>query len=150
REVGFQIAAAQFAGMGWVTEHLGAEALVFPGFSTRDHARAAIQMLSGEVPRRQVFTHTGWRKADEQMVYLHAGGAIGADGVVATVEVALPAPLAGYALPPPPTGEILQRCIQMSLGLLFLAPARITVPLYAAIWRALLGTTDFTLHLSGP
>jgi hypothetical protein len=150
REVRFQVPAAQFASMGWVTAQLGAQALVLPGFQTRDHARVAIQMLSGEVPRRQVFTHTGWRKADDQMVYLHAGGAIGTGGVVPTVEVTLPAPLAGYVLPPPPTGEIRRRCIELSLGLLTVAPPWIAVPLCAAIWRAPLGSTDFTVHLSGP
>ena len=31
----------------WVTEHLGARAIVYPGLGLRDHARAAMQVLSG-------------------------------------------------------------------------------------------------------
>jgi hypothetical protein len=34
--------------MGWPCEHLGAGAIVYPGLSLKDHARAAIQMLSEE------------------------------------------------------------------------------------------------------
>src|SRR5262249_12840846 len=40
------IPAAQFAGMSWVTEYLGATAIVMPGMTVKDHARAAIQLLS--------------------------------------------------------------------------------------------------------
>jgi hypothetical protein len=36
--------------MGWVADHLGAGATVQPGFGIKDHARAAIQTLSGEIP----------------------------------------------------------------------------------------------------
>ena len=33
-----------------------------PGFGVKDHARAAIQTLSEEIPARRVYAHTGWRK----------------------------------------------------------------------------------------
>ena len=46
----FTVLARQFPGMGWVAEHLGAGAIVQPGFGIKDHARAAIQTLSGEIP----------------------------------------------------------------------------------------------------
>jgi Domain of unknown function (DUF3854) len=45
----FSVPSSQFAGMGWATEHLGAGAIVYPGFGLKDHARAAVQVLSGEV-----------------------------------------------------------------------------------------------------
>jgi hypothetical protein len=38
----FSVAAAQFASMTWAMEHLGAGAALWPGFGTKDHARAAI------------------------------------------------------------------------------------------------------------
>jgi hypothetical protein len=62
----FEIAAEQFAGMGWPTEHLGASAILAPGFGLKDHARAAVQMLSGDIPRRHVYTHTGWLRIGEE------------------------------------------------------------------------------------
>src|SRR5207249_8981731 len=43
----FAVTADAFAGLGWVTEHLGARAIVYPGLGLRDHARAAMQVLSG-------------------------------------------------------------------------------------------------------
>ena len=71
----FTVPAERFFGMGWPPEHLGAAAIVYPGFNTKDHARAAIQMVSGDIPLRQTFAHTGWREIGEEYVYLHAGGA---------------------------------------------------------------------------
>ena len=62
RTARFGVGAREFAGMGWVTEQLGAGAILFPGFGLRDQARAAIQFLSGDVPERRLYTHLGWRK----------------------------------------------------------------------------------------
>ena len=42
-----------FASMGWATEHLGARAVVYPGIGLRDHARAAVQILSGGIAERR-------------------------------------------------------------------------------------------------
>jgi hypothetical protein len=70
----FSIPAAKFAPMNWPAEHLGASAIVYPGFSTKDQARAAIQMLSEEIEARRVFAHTGWRNVDGVRVYLHGAG----------------------------------------------------------------------------
>ena len=42
----FMVPAAQFGGMRWVTEQLGAQAVVYAGLGTADHARTAIQLLS--------------------------------------------------------------------------------------------------------
>jgi hypothetical protein len=145
----FTVPAAQFPSLQWATEHLGATAIVSAGLGTRDHARAAIQALSGDIQECHVFTHTGWRELPQGWAYLHAGGAIDGHGPLADVEVTLPEALAYYAFPDPPTGAALVRAIQASLRVLRLAPTRVTVPLYAAVWRAALGGADFALHLAG-
>jgi hypothetical protein len=117
----------------------------------KDHLRAALQLLSGDVPRRTVYEHLGWREVGDTWHYLHAGGAIGKDGLAAGVDVVPPAPLAGFDLPAPPQGDQLTAAVRASLGMLDgLAPDRIIVPLYAAIWRAVIGDTDFGVHLAGP
>ena len=73
--------------MHWVMDLLGPEGVVYAGFSIKDHARVAIQQLSGEVPTRVVYTHTGFREiAGHGPVFLHAGGAIGKAGIVAGIE----------------------------------------------------------------
>jgi len=74
RRSGFTVQAERFFGMGWPSEHLGATAIVYPGFGTKDHARAAIQIASGDVPLRYRYAHTGWRKVGDGWAYLHAGG----------------------------------------------------------------------------
>ena len=146
----FQLTACQFNSMNWPVEHLGAGAVMFPGFGSRDHTRTAIQLLSEDIPRSQVYTHTGWKEIDGRWLYLSGGGAIGAEGIREGVQVRLSDGLSNYRLPLPPEGEELYSAVHASLGILDLAPDSITIPLLSAIWRAALGTADFSLHLSGP
>ena len=144
------VPASQFANMGWPFEQLCAGAIVYPGFGLKDHARAAVQLLSGATPERRVLTHTGGRKVDAGWVFLHAGGTIGPIGTVSEIVVALPSDLARFALPTPLTGDVLNEAIRASLALLDVAPDQVTVPCLAAIYRAMLVSIDFTLHLTGP
>jgi hypothetical protein len=149
----FTVPASQFASLGWATEHLGASAVVYPGWGTRDHARVAIQLLSGDVPERRVYTHTGWRQIGDTWCYLHAGGAIGPGGQVgqdADVCTSLDGGLARARLPNPPDGDAAVAAIRASLAILDLAPDVVSVPVFVAIYRAALGSTDFALHLAGP
>ena len=74
RKFKFQVPSNQFTAMNWPMEHIGAGAALYPGFSVKDHARAAIQFMSGEPPERTVYTHLGWRRINETYYYLHAGG----------------------------------------------------------------------------
>lgn len=147
----FRLPAAVFGPMNWPAEHLGANAVTYAGMGLRDHARVAIQLLSGDVPERTVYTHLGWREIDNAWIYLHGGGAIGPDGTVHDgIETRLDGPLARYILPDPPTGAALQAAVRASLRLLELGPDRLTVAVLAATYRAVLGPTDFSLHLAGP
>src|SRR5262249_19137684 len=120
-----------------------------PGGS-KPHLRAAIQLLSPEVRCEKVFEHTGWRVLGGENIYLHAGGAIGKDGVVVGVHVDLPEQLSPYRLPPPPSGDALRKAVRARLRLLEAAPDEVTVPLYGGIWRVAVGGTDFALQLTGP
>ncbi|MCA1738401.1 MAG: hypothetical protein LC740_06095 [Actinobacteria bacterium] len=130
RRATFSVPAERFAAMGWPLEHLGAGAILYPGSGTKDHARAAVQMLSGEIEERRVFAHTGWRKAEGGWMYLHAGGAIGPLGPLTEVEVS-----------------------EASLRFLELAPLRLTALLLAAIYRAPLSEVvpvDLSVYIAGP
>ena len=53
----FQVAAGQFATITWPIKHLRAGAAIWPGFGTKDHARVAIQFLSGDPPEWRVYAH---------------------------------------------------------------------------------------------
>jgi len=55
-----------------------------------------------------------------------------------------------YALPVPPAGDLLKNAIRISLGFLDLAPDRLTVPLYAGMWRVAIDVVRFSLLLVGP
>ena len=156
------VPAYAFSLMNWPMETLGAGALLYPGLGAKDHTRAAIQLLSGDPPMRHVYSHTGWRQMGQEnrreqggeqggaaWAYLHAGGAIGtADDD--PVHVHLPDALARYALPTPPTGDALASAAGASLGLLDLLPDALAFSLLSAVYRSVLGTCDFSLHLAGP
>ncbi len=148
RPLCFSVPAAQFPNLSWATENLGASAVVYPGMGTRDRARAAIQLLSGEIPERTVYAHTGWAKVDGGWLYLHGDGAIGAAGLVADVSVALAPELEPFRLPDP-TGADLKAAIEASFLLLELAPPDVTFPLLGGVYRAPLGPCDTSNHLVG-
>jgi hypothetical protein len=148
----FFVPAAKFATMSWAIEHLGAGAVIYPGYTIRDHARAAIQSISTRlgIKCRNVYTHTGWRSINGKQAYLHAGGGIGADGTVANVDVELPRSLTPTLLPDPPSGPALRQTVRDAMDVLKLGPARVVMPCWCALWRVVLGQTDFSIHLHGP
>lgn len=152
----FTVPASRFAGMSWVIEHLGPSAVVQPGVTLKDHARAAVQLLSGAVVERRIYTHTGWRHVGGMWAYLHAGGPLGPDGPVDGVDVSLRHELHRYRLPSLEDGTeatsegAVADAVRASLRLVELGPDLVTLPLYSAIWRAVLGEADFSVFLVGP
>lgn len=151
-----EIPASQFVGMNWMGEQLGASAVLEPGMGTRERFRHAIQILSGDIPLRRVYAHTGWRRIGDVWVYLHGTGAIGPDGPISGVEVGLRGPLSRFALPDPPDHQNLIVAIRAALQLLTLLPSEIAYPLLGATWLAPLrellvdAAPDFVLWLHGP
>src|SRR5262249_25896306 len=108
----------------------------------------AIQLHSGQVPVRTIFTHSGWRAIGGKDVFLHAGGAIDAGGEFAGVQIDFSrSTLGGFCLPAPP--EDVKPAIAASLRVLDAVQDDLIMPVYAAVWRALLGRVDFTLQLTG-
>ncbi len=146
-----EVAASEFADMGWVADRWGAVAIIEAGRGVKDHLRAAIQWQSlGRAARRTLYAHLGWRQFGPDWLYLHAGGAIGAEGASSLVETAPPEPLARFVLPAPPGNDELRAAVRASLGLLDgLAPDRIAFPLAVAPYRAVLGDADFSVHFVG-
>jgi len=143
----FRVLATEFGRMHWVLRRLGPQAIVYPGQS--QHARTAIQAISRDIQQERIFTHLGWRKQGEQWRYLHAGGALGADGLRSDLQVQLTSALARCELRPGRDSQEKMQSIHASLRCLRLAPDHITVPLVAAIYRAPFGNTDFSLFLAG-
>jgi hypothetical protein len=157
-----QVSAADFGTMNWPLREWGTRAIVNAGMGAKDHLRAAVQHNSGSAVRRTVFLHTGWRRLGDVWVYLHAGGAVGPSGAVPGVVVDLDQAIARYRLPDPPAGATRVRAVQASLRLAdgavagdsvadgSVAPARLTIPLLAAVYRAPVGEADCSVSLIGP
>ena len=146
-----EINAPQFAAMNWPVAEWGTQAVVYAGQGTKDHLRTAIQMFSGDAPRRTTYTHLGWREVGGRNYFLHAGGVIApvAPQVPLSVQVEPPGGLEPFVLPDPPTGDDLKRAVRSSLATLDLAPDPITVPLLGMVYRSVLDDVDFGGHLAG-
>ena len=147
QKVACVVPAAEFSRMGWVLRLLGPKAIIYPG--QQQHARAAIQYLSGSIQQERIFTHLGWRKHDGNWVYLHAGGAVGAQGPRGDLRVELPAALQHYQVHGPADVQEQGRAVRASLRCLSVAPDWISFPLLTAVYRAALGNVNFSLFLAG-
>jgi len=180
------VPARDYARCEWVDEQIGARAWIAPGRAMREHLANAIKQCSE--PEEQIhYSHTGWRRINDQMVYLHAGGALGQVGQVGQLtdddltqlslypgsalqaaltitdqsagqvgqvgqldnigRVHLVGPLARYDLSSSPASP--QDCVRTSLRVVDVAADTVTMPLYASLWRAVLGEIDYGLHLAG-
>src|SRR6185436_2265794 len=81
--------------------------------------------------------------------YLHSGGAISRNGLEEDVEVLLSDDLQGVLFPDPSDGERLVSFIRDYLNGLGVAPLHISLVLFLAPFRAVLGKSDFGVFLYG-
>jgi hypothetical protein len=123
------VPASQFDGLAWPPKVWGLEPSALPG--QKEHVPYAIRLLSGQVPRRVIFTHLGWRRLDDGPAFLYAGGALGADAV--EVDVAQDG-LARYVLPIDP-GDV-RGAVEASLQFLEVGSPQVTYPAWGLPWRA--------------
>jgi hypothetical protein len=119
----------------WAAKAAGVSALVMPGLSVADHLRVAVQSRSGDVPRRIIYAHTGWRRIDGSWAYLTGSGALGARGLDTSVTVDL-GPLDGYRLPDVPGVRDVRDAVRKTLSLMEIASGAVMVPVLAAVYRA--------------
>jgi hypothetical protein len=131
-----RVPAERFDSMSWVTRELGCRAILTPGPHHKDHLAAAIKNLSTEVKEQTVYAHLGWRKIGDRWVYLHAGGAIGAEGHIDGIEVDPGPALRDFVLP---VSQDPVAAVRASLDIVRLLPPAIGVPLFSATYRAPLG-----------
>lgn len=151
-----EIPAASFAGMAWVLKHWGALAVLYAGQTVRDNYRAAVQILSGDVPSRTVYAHSGWRQIGGQWSYLYGEGAITAKGQKTDIQVDMgKGHMSKYVLPAPlPSGKPQVAAVRWLLELLDIAPANpaLGAALLAAACRAPLAEAyriDHGIFLAG-
>ncbi len=128
-----EVPAALFPSMNWISQW-GAKAILEPGQGTKDHVRHAI-MVRSSAQSIVSYAHTGWRKIEDQWVYLSQSGAIGKPNIT----VKLPREVQRYCLPLESMPNE-RDAIQASLQFLSVAKKEISVPLYAMIWLSTLTT----------
>lgn len=148
-----EVTADRFPSMAWVTAW-GSSAIIAPGYTTKDNLRAAIQELSTDTIRNEVFSHLGWRKINGEYYYLHAGGGLGRNGNNKEIKVdPSEGRLTDFLLPDPPDAETLKTAVQASIAFLDSAPDEITVPLFCGAYRAPLNEVsliDYSVFVVGP
>lgn len=143
-----EVPMRDFGRMDWVPEQLGARAWVASGRQGRERLAHALQALSAPTALVR-YGYTGWQRHEGRPVYLHAGGAIGAEGVVPGVDVAVIDPVSRFALPVPLEGEALAAAVKSVLALLDLEPAGAVLPVVGQVFRAALGQARCSLHVYG-
>jgi hypothetical protein len=133
----FTIPAQEFRSLGWVAIHLGKAAIILPPTEDREVA-AAIQLISPEdAPARARYTHTGWIRHEGLDCFLDAQGAIGADGRIEGVDVALPPQFANYYVIEDPGGPEAQvEAIRASFAIAKVVEFEHGVVLLAAAYQA--------------
>jgi hypothetical protein len=118
------VSMGDFQEMKWPSLVWGPKAAVRP--YQKEDLRFCIQKMSqNSIPKSTVYTHLGWRKIDGHWIYLHAGGAVGADNV----EIDLPVKLSRYKLPK--NVEDKKKAIQTAVSLLEIGSSEIMYPLVA-------------------
>ncbi|HEV3276031.1 MAG TPA: DUF927 domain-containing protein [Terriglobia bacterium] len=142
-----RVTPGQLRHMNFVIEKWGTAAIIEPGIAAKDHLLAAIQTLSPNPRQRTIYAHTGWITDSGKSLFLMPSGALGQDGY----EVELAEDLGRYSLPR--NIEDAKDAMKTGLRLLDLAPAVVTVPLFAGVFAAPLASileVDFSLWLVGP
>ena len=140
------VPSADYRRMEWVDTQLGSSFALCAGTTAREHARAAIQVLSQPIPEEHVYTFTGWHRLNEEWVYLHRTGALGADGPVEGTQTRLEDPAHLFEIPDEGEVDDLRVCFDlMNTG----GPDDVMLPLLCCVWRAVLGPTTAAVYLAG-
>jgi hypothetical protein len=139
------VSSSEFTTNDWALAHWGVRARREPGRGIPDLIRAAIQAISFDV--RTIHASVGWILKDGRHVFLHAGGAIGADGLDVFLDGAL-----NKVRFPDDTSNAMAG-VQLGLNFLSLAPLPVTVPILATAYGAVLQQFcpfHGVVHLVGP
>lgn len=142
-----EVSASDFPSLQWILPNWGVQCVVSPGTGIKDDLRAAIQLASR--PKQvTVYRHLGWTEINDRPAYVHAGGAITANGNRNDVQIRLPFELQKFDLRTAPDVNPAE-AVRATINLSRIAPPEITWPLIAGTLAPLLGPVDFGIHLTG-
>ena len=145
----FIIHASEFRGLAWIATHLGKGAIILPPIEDREVA-AAIQLVSPEdAPVRVRYVHTGWIQHNSADYFLDAKGAVGAQGRIDGIDVAVPPQLQNYVLEDPGSPEALVMAVRASLAVTEVATLEVSVLIFVAPYQAVLDQPPDSTFFNG-
>lgn len=131
-----------YASMKWVNDSaLHGMPLEFSRTSPgRSDVLNAISMTSPACPLHIAYAHYGWQETGDGWIYLHAGGAVGANGPIADVRVHV-SNMEAFSLPPAPNTPEAGRTSWLAVRSIFDAyPAKVAAALIGSwAWQTLTG-----------
>ena len=147
----FRVSRKAWDSAEWLNDLPWAGVTYDSGRSGLARVRDAIRMTSRDASVATVHGAPGWvRGADGEWIYIHAGGALGADGAV-QAETDLPSKLTCFALPPPPPDPAaLRTAAEHSAGLVSALPPRVGAVLAGLAYRAAISRMPPSVTLIGP
>jgi hypothetical protein len=120
-----------FNAMNWVTSAWHINAIIESGQIVKDRLREAIMLQSQDAVVRNVYTHLGWRRIGDEMVFLSSAGGLGNNNI----EVELEPQLGNYYIPEPDNDPV--TAMQHSMDFLYISPRpHVTFPLWACMYLA--------------
>jgi len=146
------VATEKFNALGWVSQY-GSRAIVYPVKQVKDLLPMAIRLISGDVPKKTVVSHTGWVESSHGHVYMTNGSVIGTNGDEAHFEVAIEDPqLRKISINPGDEDYELEQSLRACLALAQMNPSQAILPLIGATFLAPLQCfvpLDFSVFLHG-
>lgn len=114
-----------------LSKYWGMDIIIKP--RAKDALREAMQVLGRTRKVENVYTYTGWREINGRLVFLHAGGAVGAENV--KVDLSEGGEVLGrYSLPA--RCESLEEAANTVFSLFSIANPEIIYPLFASVFLA--------------
>ena len=68
-----KITASEFNSMNWITTHWGLNCIIEIGANVKDNVRHAIQCTAKNSIQKNIYSHTGWAKINNKLVFLCDG-----------------------------------------------------------------------------
>ena len=125
------IPSLKFDGLTWIPQSWGGKPTKLPNETS--YLPYAIRQLSGQIPQQTIYRHLGWRQVNNEWIYCHAGGAIGAPDILVDVSKER---FERYTLPSS-LGK-LKEGLSASLKFLEMGDPLVTYPTWSLPWRAVL------------
>lgn len=144
-----EIPAEEWGASNWHERFIPRPGLGAYGRATREHVRRAIEAMSPKPGERLRYRRTGWVRHDGRPVYLHAGGAIDAQGDVVGLRAEPTVERVNRFVLPSLADFDAKRDVGAMISLFNHEPAKVWVVCFAFALRAAMGGARNAVHITG-